>query len=253
MAIDETWGNYFKSEVRTSGRKLAAQDKVSLAGASDTGIQAFVRVVPPFRVTLTAEDVASENFSAACTCPAAAKSQFCKHVWATLLCVEEKHPDFLLGKRSIESGSAISTSRPSAVSTPTPTSAAAAEKQAVYKASVKERASIYRKIQYQKAKLRAKERKEQKASGRFDRGGRESERETSIAARAYPAPIESALAYFVGNGFPMPDGPAEDLLSEAKRKLSRVFHPDKGGSHAEIVELNENCEVLTQFLENGFA
>jgi hypothetical protein len=47
----------------------------------------------------------------------------------------------------------------------------------------------------------------------------------------------------------MPAGPDKDILAEAKRKLSRIFHPDKGGTHEESVELNQNCEILLRFIK----
>ena len=106
-----------------------------------------------------------------------------------------------------------------------------------YQEAAKERASEYRKAQYQKLKTQAKEKKREQK-------GRSSP--TPVAS--YPEDIEAALQYFSGNGFPMPEGPSKEILNEAKRKLSRIFHPDKGGSHAESVELNTHYELLINFL-----
>lgn len=250
MDLETTWGNFFKAEVRTSGRKLFAQEKISIGSASDTSVQAFVRATPPFKVNLRSEGIASPGFTAACNCPSAQKGQFCKHIWGTLLGVEAKYPDFLSGKQSIdrpapEEESEIRTDAgaPTEARTDSRSAAKAAAEQAraAYQETAKERASLYRKVQYQRLKLRAKEKK----SGRNEApsGG-----DAPARSHTFPASVESALSYFSDNGFPMPDGPVEDVLSEAKRKLSRVFHPDKGGSHDEIVELNRNCELLMGYL-----
>jgi len=213
MSIEDTFGSLFKPEVKTSGHKLVAQEKLSLSNKSDTAIQAYARVAPPAKVTLTSEDISSNSFAADCTCPVAKKDRFCKHIWATLICVEQDYPDFLSEKINIEKGSAPEGSK--------------AEKQ---------RTSDYRKDQYQKHKLHQKERKREK-----NRLG------NANASPTYPEEVEVAISYFAKNGFSMTDGPSRETLAEAKRTLSRVFHPDKGGSHEESVELNSNCEVLLRF------
>jgi hypothetical protein len=243
MSIEETFGNYFKPEVKSSGRKLFAQEKVSLSARSETNIQAYVRVAPPFKVTFAAADVSSNEFVANCSCPVAKKSRFCKHIWATLLCTEESYPDFLIGKTEInknEVGDANDVTRNSvspAAATPSPAAVAAADARKNYQETAKQRANDYRKEQYQKQKTKAKEKKRA-----------QSGRENFSSLRSLTPEIEAALAYFSENGFPMPEGPSREILTEAKRTLSRVFHPDKGGTHAETVELNQNCEVLLQFL-----
>lgn len=237
MSIDETFGNFFKPESKSSGRKLFSQDKVSIANGSDTSIEAFVRVAPPLKVRLSTEAIESEAFAASCTCPAGKKGRFCKHVWATLLCVEEKYPDFLSAKQVIEKPSAAPESSEPLEAAEEEKARSFSEKQESYKAAAKERASLYRKVQYQKQKLRKKQQK-------LNRQGREAPVETSV----FPPEVDAALSYFSLNGFPMPAGPEEEVLAEAKKKLSRVFHPDKGGSHAEIIELNRNVELLFEFL-----
>lgn len=45
---------------------------------------------------------ASPLVSADCTCPLSKKGQLCKHIWATLLTVADRRPDFLDGKEEIE-------------------------------------------------------------------------------------------------------------------------------------------------------
>lgn len=226
MAVEEQFGDLFKSELRTSGRKLFVQEKVSISSGSETAIQAYVRVAPPARVNFSTEDIASADFTAECNCPVAKKSRFCKHIWATLLSVEEKYPDFLLGKSGINKVEASAT--PSANESAKPS----------YQEAANLRASTYRKEQYQKQKTRAKDQKrERKGLGK-----------EAAPQNDYPPEVQAALAYFTDNGFEMPEGPSKDIMTEAKRKLSRFFHPDKGGSHDESVELNKHCEIILAFI-----
>ena len=100
-------------------------------------------------------------------------------------------------------------------------------KNSAYHEAAKAKASAYRKEQYQKQKARLKE--------------------TKIAPReTYSDEVEAALAYFSVNGFLMPAGPDREILTEAKKKLSLVFHPDRGGTHEEATELNHHCTVLSR-------
>ena len=145
MSIEEIFGNLFKPEMKSSGRKLVAQEKISLTTQSDTAIQAYVKVAPPLRVSFSADGISSPSFNATCSCPVAKKNRFCKHVWATLLCVEEKFPDFLTEKREIER---LDSSPPHQAS-----------KQSSYQEQAKLKASEYRKEQYQKQKARMKDKK----------------------------------------------------------------------------------------------
>jgi hypothetical protein len=224
MSIETTLGDFFKGETRSSGARLFKQEKVALGSHSDTAVEAFVRVSPPAKVVLKTPDIGSESLSASCSCSSGMKGQACKHVWAVLLATEERYPDFLGAKRSlekIEGAVEAKTIRP----------------ESEYQASAKLRAKEYRKEQAERQKARVKQLKQ-------ERKGRES-----LAERgAFPEAVEAALAYFDANGFPMPAGPADEVLAEAKKRLSRVFHPDRGGSHEEIVELNRNCEVLLRFM-----
>ena len=135
MAIEETFGNLFKPEIKSGGRKLVSQEKVSLTNFTDTVIQAYVKVAPPFKVKLTSE-INGQIISVDCACPVSKKSRFCKHIWATLLLSETKHPDFFIGKNEIEKQE-LSPSLHD-------------EKQSAFKESARLRASDYRKEQYQK-------------------------------------------------------------------------------------------------------
>ena len=223
MAIDQIWGPFFKPEVQTSGHKLFAQDKISITSGSDTGIHAFVKLAPPFKVQFATADIASRTFTADCSCPNAKKGRLCKHIWATLWAVEQDYPDFLSNKGVIEKPCVAANSQ--------------ADSRMSYQATANLRASEYRKEQYQKQKMRVKEKKQ--AS---------SKHEAPVEVSAYPPAVEVALAYFFLNGFPMLPPLNEGAVGEAKRKLSRVFHPDRGGSHDEITELNNNSELVLKFL-----
>ena len=215
MSVEETFGNSFKPEVKSSGLKLVSQEKISLTSHSDTQIQAYTRGTPPCKVSLNSDDISSKSFTAHCNCPLAKKDRFCKHIWATLLFTEEKYPDFLSAKQEINLQAHVEE---------------APSRHQAYQESAKLRASEYRKEQYQKQKNYSKEKKRVQPQ--------------------YSAEVEAALSYFSVNGFPMPDGPSKEIMAEAKRKLSRVFHPDKGGSHEESVELNQNCEVLLVYFRS---
>jgi hypothetical protein len=225
MSIDATLGDFFKGETRSSGAKLFKQEKVALGSSSDTAIEAFVRVSPPAKVVLTTPDMGSESLGVRCSCPSGMKGQYCKHLWAALLAAEERYPDFLSAKRTLEKSEPPQESR--------------AKPESEYQASAKLRAKEYRKEQAERQKARAKEFKREKKG-----------REATAERRAFPEEVEAALAYFDQNGFSMPEGPSDEVIAEAKKKLSRVFHPDRGGSHAEIVELNQNCEVLLRFMRD---
>lgn len=241
-STESALGRFFKGEIQASGAKLHAEEKVSIGSATDTEIQAFVRVSPPAKVRLTTPSIASPVLIAHCGCPVAAKHQFCKHVWAVMLAAQERYPDFLGAKREIEKPEPAEEA-PAAKASPQGTRAhAAAERQAAYQASAKARAAEYRKEQYQKQKARAKGYKEKA------KGGASQRTKLGIEAGASDE-VQAALAYFALNGFEMPAGPDEAVIREAKKTLSRVFHPDRGGSHAEASELNRNCELLLGVLK----
>jgi hypothetical protein len=222
VPISEAIANSFKSEIRASGLKLVREEKVTLSSGTDTTVQAYVRASPPVKVLLTSMGVESASFVAACNCSSAKKSQFCKHVWAALLLTSEKYPDFLSAKHSVEKPVAPDENDP-------------APKERSYAEAAKIRASEYRKEQYRKQKAELKEKKNRL------RGAE------AAASRRFPEEVQASLDYFSANGFPMA-GPDAEILGEAKRKLSRVFHPDKGGSHEETIELNRHYEVLSRFM-----
>ncbi|AZZ35573.1 hypothetical protein CIK05_01750 [Bdellovibrio sp. qaytius] len=232
----EAWEHFFKPEVRSSGRKLFAEGKVSVAQPSDTEIVAFIRISSPFKVSLKTKSISSDTVFADCNCPAGKKDLFCKHIWAALLATEQKNPDFFEEKTQIEKADSavITTTTAKAKPAPTAQSKAYEEKQAAYKEQQKEKQSLYRKIQYQKQKLRMHEFKKKK------KGHTSEESE-------FPRDVENALNFFSQNGFELRESMNKEIISTAKKKLARIFHPDRGGTHEEILELNNFSDILMKF------
>jgi hypothetical protein len=223
----QNWEHFFKPEARSSGRTLFSQGKVSIAQPSDTEVVVYVRTSPPIKASLKVESVASDTVYVDCNCPAGKKNQFCKHVWAGLLATEEKSPDFFEAKTEIEKKEFSSKSE--AIAKPTAQSQAWQEKQT----ALKEQQKTYRKVQYQKQKQRLLKSKKN--------------REDEPAASIFPEEVESALNFFSENGFDLRDSLNVEQVSTAKKKLSRVFHPDRGGNHAEILELNKWADILMEY------
>lgn len=227
QSLEESWEHYFKSEVRSRGRVLFNKGKVSSSQLSDTEIQAYINASTSFKISFKTESVESESLTVDCTCPASKKGQLCKHIWATLLKVEKSYPDFLIGKKEIQKRSYEETD----LKAPRKISQVQLDSQAAFKA----KQADYRKQQYQKQKQRLKEFKQLKSK-------------TAKSAVSFPPQVEMALDFFDKNGFPMEHSLSEENIRLAKKKLSQVFHPDIGGSHSEILELNKYSEILTRFL-----
>lgn len=215
MSVESSWGHFFKPEVRKSGRAFFDEGAVVLSVTSDTGIQGYVKGTSSSKVTLKADSIADPTFYADCSCPASTKGNLCKHIWAVLLQTEKKYPDFLDSKKNIEKAER------------------APQPESPYKAKQAE----YRKQQYEKQKVRAKE----------QRLAKKKSKQAPEETPSFPPAIEEALEFFHQNGFPLQDPVDAELLKEAKKKLSRVFHPDKGGTHEEAVTLNRYYDVLTTF------
>ena len=210
------WAPFFKPDVRVAGQSFVAKGKVTCSQLSDTEVQSYVRASTSFKVVLKCTAIGSPILLAECTCPLSKKGQFCKHVWASLLVAEDKFPDFLELKKQIEKKAQVFSEVP--------------------KSDYKTKQADYRKEQYQKQKARVKDQKKSKKS-------------QSMAVE-YPAFIEQALNYFHQNGFELRDSICAETIGIAKKKLSRVFHPDKGGSHEEIQELNTHAEALTKYSQS---
>lgn len=229
----ERWEPYFKPEVRSSGRTLHSKGVVNFSHGSDTQVQCYIRGSSPCKVSFSAESVETPVFSASCTCPIAKKGQTCKHMWAALTELDVKSSDFLEGKSELltgnDGGQVAAAERPITAS-----QTAYTEKRAAHETAYKEKQADYRKQQYQlqKQKLNAKKGKISKLN----------------VAPSYPDEVEAALKYFEENGFELRTNFTEEEISVARKKLARVFHPDKGGSHQEITELNQFAEILLEYL-----
>lgn len=225
----KNWEHFFKPEVRSSGRTLFLQGKVSLSQPSDTEIALFIRASTSFKVSFKSKSVSSSLVLVDCNCPAGKKNLFCKHIWAGLLAAEEKNSDFLDGKIEIEKKVFVSETFEKVKSTKTPLS----ESRATTQAAFKEKQAQYRKEQYQKQKQRLKDLKK-------------SKKEIHIEPE-FPEDVEKALNYFSQNGFELRKTLKKDIINSAKKKLARIFHPDLGGSHEEILALNEYTDILIDF------
>jgi uncharacterized Zn finger protein len=246
----EAWEHFFKPEVRSSGQSYFKKGVVRSAQPSDTEVQAFIRSSGNYKVTFKSPSVESPVISVDCTCPTSQKGQFCKHVWATLLKVEQSHSDFLDGKTDIqkqehaEKAEEEASSRAAEIQKESkspyqfqakkPLSQEQVEKREAYK----QKQSDYRKQQYQKQKQRLKELKQGEKVSKLE-----------PVRPQYPPKVKEALKFFHQNGFEMEETLNAEILRLAKKHLSRVFHPDKGGSHEEIVDLNRNAAILSEFLE----
>jgi len=206
--------DFFKPEDRKRGEDLFNQDVVMISSASDTEVRAFVKASGQPRVSLSADDVASESFKAVCSCPAAGKGALCKHVWATLLKLEDKGSDFLESKSAIEQVSTVSP----------------------VKTEIKERQAVFQKQQYEKQKSRAKEMRREKKG-------------QAVQQFEYPPEVEDARTYFRENGFDLIHPLEMEALNSARKILSRVFHPDKGGTHAETLVLNQHFDSIRNYLK----
>ncbi len=219
----QIWEHFFKPEVRSSGRSLVNQGKVLPTRLSDTEIQSYVRVSSAAKVILKSPSIDSKTVLANCTCPLSKKGQFCKHIWAALLVIEQKYPDFLEDKVELEQGSSP-----------------LAEKKSFSQEAYKLKQADYRKEQYQIQKQRIKDKKtSMKGSQR-----------NSPSELKFPPGVELAIKYFSQNGFDLKSSLNAENIGFAKKKLSRVFHPDVGGSHEEIQELNKFAEVLIKYAKN---
>lgn len=222
----QSWEHFFKPEVRSSGLAFVKKGNVSVSQLSDTEIQSYVRASTSFKVSLKSKSISSPIVMVSCTCPVSKKGQFCKHIWAALLVVEEKKPDFLDSKTELEKQTEADVA-----SAPKLKTQSQNESQAAYKA----KQADYRKEQYKLQKQKIKDRK-------LKLKNKDKEPEN-----LFPPFVEEALKYFHENGFSLRDDMTKESISFAMKKLARVFHPDVGGSHEEILELNRFADILTKF------
>jgi uncharacterized Zn finger protein len=225
----EKWVNFFKSEVRSAGQAFVSKGQVALMRPSDTELQAYIRTSTSFKVQFKSPSIDSSQVTAFCNCPQGKKGSLCKHIWATLVVVDEKNPDFFADKTELTTStdaSAPEALRPKLSQTQIDSHAAYKLKQA-----------DYRKQQYQIQKERAQKFKKTKSP-------------KTPPPSPFPDNVREALRYFSENGFELADSMTTETVGLARKKLARVFHPDLGGSHDEILELNRLTDVLLTYCES---
>ncbi len=224
-SFDKTWDAFFKPEVRRAGRIYFNKKSVQSTTPSETEVQAYIKGAAGVKVILKTTGRQSPLILADCTCPAGKKGRLCKHIWAVLLNSNEEHEDFLEGKSEIskkESNHATTAKKEKS------------ESQKSKEAAYSKKQSAYRKEQYQKQKALLKSKKDSNKKSKL--------------APDLPADVSSALKYFSENGFDLENEMTSESIGLAKKNLSRVFHPDIGGSHEEILELNEHYEILVKYI-----
>jgi hypothetical protein len=221
------WEHSFKSEIRTSGQAFVAKGKVNFSQPSETEVQCYIRASSSFKVIVKTDSIGSDTLTVDCTCPSSKKNQLCKHVWAALLTINIKNPDFLEEKIKLEKKSTP------LFETVSKTSQIWLDSQAAFK----QKQAEYRKEQYQKQKQRIKDRKNTHQKDRH-------------LVPDFPPSVELALNYFSENGFVLRETLNKASLGVATRKLARIFHPDVGGSHNEILELNKFAEILEKYAKS---
>lgn len=215
MSVERLFEQYFKPEARKKGLEFIKNKSVILSNKSDTHIQGYIKGAGSSRVTLTSSSIESSFFNADCTCTSSKKGQLCKHIWAVILATENIYPDFLTSKDSIEK---VTKTNPKLD-------------------AIKEKQSDYRKLQYQKQKLRMKKFKLEKEAQKINEN-----------SPRLPTDVENAYNYFEQNGFTLERPLNSESLNSARKKLARLFHPDLGGTHDETVHLNHFYEILIKFL-----
>lgn len=225
MSLSRELQSFFKSEIRNRGEAEFSKGLVRISLASDNHLQAYVD--RKSKVTLSSTDISSPILRANCNCSTAKKAQFCRHIWAVLLAAEAQSLDILTEKISLHI-----------------TEAGVSPKNLTLKEKQKE----YRREQYQKAKDRNKDRRENLKVLKQEQRRKQSDRD-SIQEIEHPQQIKAALRYFANNGFVLHKDLNEPALRQAWIKLSRIFHPDRGGTHDEAVVLNENFQTLRRYLD----
>lgn len=220
LSVEKLYEHFFKPEVRKQGREDFDAGLAVLSVAGDARIEGYVKASKPVKVLFVAESIGSSSFAVDCMCSSAAKGTFCKHIWAILLQTEKKHPDFLDSKTNLEKGSLF----------------------LVVESPFKAKQVEFKKQQYQKQKERAKIQRQEiknKAKGISSKVSK---------GTTFSQDVNAAFEFFNLNGFPMENALDEESLKNAKKILSRVFHPDKGGTHDESVILNHHYQILLDYL-----
>ena len=245
MSVETNWEHFFKPEVRKAGESLLKKGAVFLKLGSDVQVDSYIRGSTSAKVSFRSDSISSNEFSVDCSCALSKKGQFCKHIWATLLLVENKTPDFLESKTSFEkvmrASSSSATAQPLADTVLDDTVSPRAKVISQSQIDYKKRQADFRKQAYQDQKQRMKLFKSKTVSSKkvsFKEAG------DSQAIADLPDRIRAAANYFKDNGFPMAP-PFDDVaVNQAKRVLSTVFHPDRGGTHEEMLELLGHAKAL---------
>ncbi len=229
-SFEQIFEPFFRPETRSAGRRFLHKQVVFLASLSDLEVAGVVRAgMTPVRVQIKTRSFEDPVLRASCLCPSATKGQLCRHVWAVLEKIHQDRPDFLLDKNSVEcAGAAVGKTKVTAPKREIPDN---------FRQQVRERQKAYR--QAQSAKQKAwKEQKNPKRPSRF-------------AAPERPADVQQALDYFNLNGFPIGEPLQSHEVASVKKKLSRLFHPDRGGTTEEFTELTEYCQTLIDFISKN--
>ena len=216
MEIEAALSSFFGSTERSKGADLFRKDLVVISSASDTDVRAFVKGSSSCRVVLQAEEVDAPAFTSTCSCPQGRKGDLCKHIWSVLLKLEENGADFLNGKvEAVEPGK---------------------------KANLVDQTRQLKQAEY-------KTQQREKVKARNKEIGQRKKREERGPRFTYPAPVQESLDFFASHGFPLDDLDMAALMN-ARKLLSRVFHPDKGGSHEEVLEMNAHFDVLSGYISH---
>jgi hypothetical protein len=231
----QKWEHFFKPEVRSSGRRYFTTGNISFSQLSDTEVQSYIRGSTSIKVILKSKSISSEEVTAFCTCPNSRKGIFCKHIWAALLITNEKRPEFFDEKSELEIHQNTTDSVPQNKFARTAPRPALSSEQIASRDKFKIKQKEYRKSQYEKNKQRLKDLKP-------------SQKTDYPPGPQLPKEVQAALLFFTENGIPLEDSLDSESISNARKKLSRIFHPDKGGTHEEVLQLNTNCETLLRFV-----
>lgn len=212
----DTLADFLMPEDRKHGEDLFNKGAVAIASASDTQVCAYIKDSGAPRVSFAAEDITSSIIQADCTCSKAKKGKLCKHMWATLLKLDTNGSDFLAFKSLIEK--------------------AAAKPESAASLDAKARQAEYNQQRKEQNKARNKKNRHDK------------KQVFSNVISHYPEEVEAARSYFLANGFELSHPLQIEDLNSARKILARVFHPDKGGTHQEILTLNENHNLIATYL-----
>ncbi|MCC7145097.1 MAG: DEAD/DEAH box helicase [Phycisphaeraceae bacterium] len=108
MSLVQTWSPFFQSVVRMQGRACFLQGSVrQLPPEAEEFVRAEVKDSEPALVTIIGENGSAQ---VSCSCGEFADGRYCKHIWATLLDVEENGT--IEGRSNPESQVATEVMRP---------------------------------------------------------------------------------------------------------------------------------------------